>query len=240
MATSAGCPTTSDMVTIGIISEGRTDQVVIQHVLLGWFAEVRDQLEVTPVFPPEPSLAGGADGGWERLKSWLVGGAHRQILQFRDYVVVHIDADVCDRIGFGVSRQDPETGAARDPMALRAVVIEQLVEWMGRDFCASYGDRILFAVAVDAVECWLLPLIAKEQKAQAKTAGCLKAANRALTRLRQRPLSDEDGKNKEICAYRQASRPYLKRKTLMSLGVRNPSLAAFLEELGARRFSFDA
>lgn len=226
------------MITIGIISEGRTDQIIIQHVLFGYFAAHRDELEIEPVFPPERTADGIAHGGWTVLKGWLQSGAHRQVLQFRDYLVVHVDTDVCEQLGFDVSRRDPETGAPRDVMTLRAAVIDRLTEWMGRDFCETYRDRLLFAIAVDQTECWLLPLLVTQKAKQAKTTGCLQAAEHAIALAAGPKLCRGDG-SKDVRAYIKASQPYLKNKTLMGLGPRNASLAALLTDLAALPITFD-
>jgi len=215
------------MTTIGILSEGRTDQVVIERILKGFFD--RDgRLEVNPIFPPEIVPAGEPEeGGWTVLKSRLMQGYHRQALAFNDYLVVHIDTDVCEEVGYEVSRRDPNTGALLDPDALRQATIERLIDWLGRDFYSRYGERILFAVAVDGIECWLLPLLEDKLAKQRKTTGCRDAADVALRRTGHPSLGAAD----RLRHYARVASPYLKRKTLLAKGRLNPSLSAFLADL---------
>jgi hypothetical protein len=218
------------MTTIGILSEGRTDQKVIEQVLLGFFDRA-DALEINPFFPPVVPLPGEPEeGGWTVLKRRLQDGHHRQALQFNDYLVIHIDTDVCEEPGYAVSRRDPSTGVGLEPDALRQVAIARLVEWMGAGFYEKYGDRVLFAVAVDTIECWLLPLLEDKAAKQRKTTGCDAAVNAALKRAGR----DSLGKGDKLRRYAEETEPYRTRKTLLAKGPLNPSLRAFLAELTER------
>jgi len=219
------------MTTIGILSEGRTDQVVIERVLQGFFGR-DDRLEVNPIFPPEvPPVGEPEEGGWTVLKHHLMQGRHRQALSLNDYLVIHIDTDVCEDVGFEVPRRDPASESARSPEELREAVIDRLREWMGRDFCQTYGTRLLFAIAVDGIECWLLPLLEDKPAKRSKTTGCRDAADAALSRAGRPSLGATD----RVRRYMEEASPYLKRKTLMKKGQFNPSLGSFLRELEERR-----
>lgn len=217
------------MTTIGIFSEGRTDQKVIEQVLLGFFDRA-DALEINSFFPPVVPLPGEPEeGGWTVLKRRLLDGHHRQALQFNDYLVIHIDTDVCEEKGYDVARRDSTTGVDLEPDALRKAVIARVVEWMGADFCEKYGERLLFAVAVDTIQCWLLPLLEGQPAKQRKTTGCDAAVNAALKRAGRDSLAKD-----KLRRYAEEAEPYSKRKTLMAKGPLNPSLRAFLDELAAR------
>lgn len=219
------------MTTIGILSEGPTDHGVIKQVLLGFFEKYADDLYLNSSFPPETTPFGEpVEGGWTVLKQRLLDGHHRLALQDNDFLVIHIDTDVCEEVGYDVSRRDPETGAHREPEVLRVAAIERLKQWLGDDFCEAHGDRVLFAIAVDSIECWLLPLLEGKPAKQRKTAGCLAAANEALKRAGKKRLDADN----PVRRYTVEAAPYSKRKTLMEKGVLNPSLRAFLHELTAR------
>src|SRR5260370_26191158 len=96
-------------------------------------------------------------------------------------------------------------------------------------FYQANEHRILFAVAADTIECWLLPLLYGENKKAAKTTGCLESANKALRKADEDALSA--GEKKFIRAYEKASSGYLKRKTLIKLRNKNPSLELFIKRL---------
>jgi hypothetical protein len=228
------------MTTIGILSEGRTDQKVIKQVLLGFFAnqgDAADTLVIHPFFPPEVTLPGEPEvGGWTVLKRRLEDGHHLQALQYNDYIVIHIDTDVCEDPGYDVPRHDPGTMSALEPAQLREAVKARLIEWLGDEFFATHGHRVLFAIAVDTIECWLLPLLETQPAKQSKTTGCAKAVNKALERAGRDFLD----KGNVLKRYADETALYRKHKVLTEKGRLNPSLNAFLRELTDRNIQLEA
>lgn len=218
------------MRSFAIIAEGVTDQAVLENILIGYFGD-EDEPVVNHFHPPrEPSDEPPA-GGWTLVLRALRRNRHVEALQTNDYVVLQIDTDRCEDKGFDVSTRAPD-GVVLSPEALVSKVRERLIHEMGLDFFARHGHRVLFAVAVDSIECWLLPLLYdSEPVKKAKTTGCLDAANWKLVRIKAAPLSTADGKHKDLRAYERASRDYAKRKVLLRHGDENPSLTLFLREL---------
>ncbi|MBK8251744.1 MAG: hypothetical protein IPK82_03640 [Polyangiaceae bacterium] len=167
----------------------------------------------------------------------LRDGRHIEALQFNDYVVVQIDTDRCEDTGFNVPLRSPD-GRPLELAELVEQVRLRLVRAMGTDFFNRHGHRVVFAIAVDSIECWLLPLLYdSEPIKKAKTTGCLDAANRKLNLSRSPTLSTADGQNKDLRAYERASRDYRKSKQLLAHRDENPSLALFLHELDRIRDS---
>ena len=137
---------------------------------------------------------------------------------------MQIDTDQSEHVNFGVSQR--ENDKPLEPPRLVAKVAKKLQEIIGPDDVAFYGERIIFAICVNAIECWLLPLWDKSKAA--KCEGCLDVLDRALKRKNEAPL------NKDTDRYRSASKEYAKRKVLLTEGGKNPSLEIFLNELERR------
>ena len=216
------------MRTIGIIAEGHTDQLVIENVLLGFFSEEPDEPEIHFVQPQDssPDAHGTyAPGGWTVLFDYLRRGGHIDALAYNDLLVIHVDTDVCEERGFDVRRND-------DPAVLASEVQRRLCEIVGEEFIANHAHRVVFAIAVDSIECWLLPLRFPTKKAKAgKTAGCLRAVNDDLRRASE-PLILK-GEEKLPDGYKAASAPYRKRKQLLAHCDLHPSLSRFIAALRA-------
>lgn len=172
-----------------------------------------------------------APGGWTVLFDYLRTGGLRKALQLPDMaVVVHVDTDVCEEIGFDVPRKKDGKDLDADELAL--AVTERLIDLMGRSFYETYHHRILFAIAVDEVECWLLPLLFSTSPAKrSKTTGCLRAADDELHRQTLPRLKKGDGKDPK--AYLSLAKAYRKPKDLARHEALNPSLLRFVVE--ARR-----
>lgn len=219
------------MASFAIIAEGVTDQAVLENILLGYFRGDDDEPVVNRYWP-KPAVKGSADdqGGWTLVFRSLREGKHREALQFNDYVVVHVDTDRCTDPGYDVSPRAAE-GPALSPGELVERVKERLVGVMGAEFYAQNEARVIFAIAVDAIECWLLPLLYENEAAKkSKVTGCLAAADWKLRVLKQVPLSSADG-SKSLASYERVSKEY--RRKLMKHRADNPSLDIFVRRLDA-------
>lgn len=211
------------MLSIALFAEGHTDQLVIEQILLGAL-QLDEEPELNFVQPlaPGPNANGSyAPGGWTVLFKALAEGKHREALQTNDLMILHVDTDVCDEIGFNVPK-------VADADAQASAVQAKLCEVLGADFCEKHGDRVVFAIAVDEVECWFMPLLFRTQKAKrAKTTGCVEAANRELG-LQKRPalLRGKDEKNPK--AYAALAKEFHKSRRLEAAAPDNPSLNRFV------------
>lgn len=214
------------MLKFAIIAEGPTDQTVIENILLGYFEDQDSEPAINFVQPPRPLSETPA--GWGHVFKSLERRDYEGALQYNDYLVIHIDTDVQEEPGFDVPRRDEGKELAVSERVKRVIV--RLKQDIEDDFNTANAARILFAIAVDTIECWLLPLLYADQKAT-KITGCLESANRALRKANHNALSAGD--NKFIQAYETASSSYRKRKTLVEHRTRNPSLELFVEQLDA-------
>ncbi|MGH7173169.1 MAG: phage tail protein [Gemmataceae bacterium] len=210
-----------------IIAEGPTDQIVLENILLGYFQNDEEEPTVNFVQPPPPTAVCPAPpAGWSLVFASLRRGDPQKALQFNDYLVIHIDADVQEEPGFDVSRRENNKELSVPDRIDR--IIDKLKVQMDSAFYDSNAHRILFAIAVDTIECWLLPLLHEDKKAK-KISGCLGAANAALRKANRKGLASGDTKFPH--AYEEASREYTKHKTLRKHADRNPSLQVFIKWL---------
>jgi hypothetical protein len=216
------------MLTFGLIAEGPTDQVVIENILIGFFADDDVELDVRFIQPPRPWNEKTA--GWGHVFKCLTLKRHEEALQFNDYVVIHIDTDVQEEGGFGVPRREEGRELSVSDRVDR--VVERLKQNIDGSFYRDNADRFLFAIAVDTIECWLLPLLYRNNKA-GKTTGCLETANQALRKQDRKALSAGDPKF--ASAYEEASAEYRKNKLLKRLHGKNPSLQRFVAQLESLR-----
>ena len=219
------------MATFGVIAEGPCDQRVIENVLIGYFGDQEEPV-VNSIQPPRRmSRADPSHGGWTLVFESLRRGDPESALQFNDYLVIHIDTDVQEEPGFDVPRR--QGGGELSPHARVERVVAKLASCIETGCFGSSRDRILFAVAVDSIECWLMPLLFPCNKA-GKITGCLEAANRELRRTNRDGLSSGTD-TKFPNAYEAASRDFCNQRELMARSDKNPSLKLFIEQLDALR-----
>lgn len=223
------------MKSLGLISEGITDQVVILNILYGYFDT--NDVELTYLTPvrdetDQSRIVNGS--GWYSVIEYVQSSQFKGAFQYLDYVVIQIDTDVCEEPHYGVSRR--EDGKDLKPDELLERVREKFRTWIGSEVLEARKDKILFAIAVDSIECWLLPLYYETDAAKRKkTVNCLGTLNEALQRSKGFTINAKDPDY-----YDRASADYGKHRILRRVYHHNPSFKAFLEELDAHDFSDSA
>ena len=221
---------------IGIVAEGKTDQVVIEHIIDGALGSD------TFVDMVQPPIAGGGPedfGNWEHVFAWLASERCRKALQLYDLLIVQIDTDVCERPGFGVSRR--EQARELEPRELIECVAKRLEAQIGADLMAAYESKIVFAIAVDELECWLLPLLFPDGQAKAaKVTGCFAVAMAELGRQNEPGLLSAKNATKDRARYAAISRPLRKPRPLQLARQQQVSLDAFVTTLMAKAASLQA
>lgn len=164
----------------GLICEGVTDFHVLKHVIQAYFDD--------PVFLPiQPNLdethnktATGTFGGWELVAKYLKSDHFEDAILAADFVVVQIDTDVCEHINFGVA---PISLADSDQEAFYEKIRLKLIEWIDTfevNTYDHYKDKIIFAISVHSLECWLLAYH-DDRPRNCKIKGCENALIRYLS-----------------------------------------------------------
>ena len=213
------------MATIGIIAEGVTDQQVLERFLLALCQE--DRPSVTFLQPPNPLEA----GNWDKVFKYVASERFRGAFQNVDFVVVHLDTDVCERFVLPIL-QTVDGAEVADAALIEAVKL-RLIEAMNQNAPDYYEQRkaqIIFSVAVHSVECWLLPLFCTRENDKKRRDNCLKLLNKNLS-----PLGfsiDENNKNKGYAKLmRDKKITKLKRADALGVGTFNVGFADFAAQV---------
>lgn len=230
-----------DSPSFAVIAEGPTDFTVIQMVL----ARLLDNpdITITQIQPTTDATTGLVlPGGWTEVFRCLASDRFVGAFEHADHVIIHIDTDVCEEPHFGVSRRHAN-GTDRTPEELLALTRERLVAAAPSVF-EQFENRIIFAIAVESIECWLLPLFYKDNKRE-KTVNCLAILDRpgqegqqVLSQGRQ-AFSQAQGCSRRIRAQsklRIVGRPTLvTRGRLIESRVRQPASTDALTDRVALR-----
>jgi hypothetical protein len=207
---------------IGLVSEGVTELPIIQNVIVG-FTGNRDLVvdQLSPLRDETHAIKPENLGGWGKVLEFCGSTLFRAAFQQMDVVIVQIDTDVCQ--DYGVRRVD-DAGKELDPGVLIEKVKATLINRMGSEFYADYADRIVCAITVDSIECWLLPLFYTDKRAS-KVKNCVDTLNQQL-RAKGYTI---DHKNDRV--YEELSAPLKKRTDLQRAAKKQPSLNQFLVEM---------
>lgn len=213
------------MPTIGLIAEGPTDHVVLENILIGHFGDY-DMSQYIRYLQPlrDATDAAGSMGGWTRVLEYCRSTLFRDAFDENDFLIIQIDTDRLNEKPF-------ELHLGESVETLVEQVVEQFEQLMtlsfGVKFLVDHRARILFAVAVNEIECWLLPLFFSDKTASA-TNNCLFKLNQQLSSRKEKPISS---KGKVVRQYEQLSRAFCKPKNLVVAAQKNSSLGIFSRNL---------
>ena len=212
------------MTLFGLVAEGNSDHAVLENILLGLFEEdISDEITtLQPIRGATDEAAIKALGGWYKVFEYCRSEDFIGAFQEVQYLVIQIDTDVSEQIHYDVKQTD-EFGKKLIPEVLIEKVkvkFEQIIiNEFGQDFLNDHQDRILFAISVDEIECWLLPLYYTDST-KSKTNNC------------NHKLHQKTGKfEKNYSDYDKISKDFRKSKTLTNLYPQNPSLKFFVDSV---------
>jgi hypothetical protein len=196
------------------IAEGITDQKVIDNILAGYFNN-RD-INVNWLQPAKI----GKSGGHGEVTNYCRSRKFKAVFDLNEYVIIHIDTDIS--LELGVPHQD-ENGQLVLPEYLIEGVIAKFQEIIGEDIYSQYAEKIIFAIAVHKIECWLLPLHCQEEKSE--TIDCQSILSKVFPDMNQ---------GKDYKHYQKISAEYSNNVSLLKLYPENPSLKIFIEQLASK------
>ncbi|MDQ2732941.1 MAG: phage tail protein [Armatimonadota bacterium] len=220
------------MTTFGVISEGPTDQEVLRNLLYGLFDCEKD--DITELQPLRDATSGEAgQGDWYHVLEYCGSSRFRQAFGSVHYIIVQIDTDCSEEKHYEVPHREGERELTPDELVDR--VSDALIARIGDEFYQKHRERILFAISVHSIECWLLPLYYLNAPAKSgKTTGCLPTLNQALSKKFSFEINA-----KRLDYYRKASDDFADRRKFEKAYPLNPSLKRFVEELKSRHIKMD-
>jgi len=169
-------------------------------------------------------------GNWDQVFKYCQDSDFEEGLRANPslYVVIHLDSDVFrtkevpKKYWFNFNRSDGTTLTTPEIISeIKALLIAEI----GEEIYDKYSYRILFAIAVDSTECWLLPFY-ETGNTRSKEIGCLNALNRKIS-----PKYGFTIDKKSPKYYLKVAKPLLKHKNFIKLYQFNSSLHIFCDQL---------
>lgn len=209
---------------IGIISEGRPDQAVIENILDGVFDDfelilIRPKLESDTTDIQLKNLA--ALGGLSRVKAdceekTLFTEFFDQDIQNEDFMIIQLDTAEIET--FSVVRPTKKSNN-NYVSELRTNVIDKIKEWLDDE---EYDNKIIHAISIEELEAWLLTIFENKDSIssmnpKAKLKKLLSKKNKSSVETYQN--------------YHSLSKDFSKKKKLVTCCKRNESLSFFVQEL---------
>ncbi len=216
------------MATFKLVTEGITDQIVLEYILTGYFKNEFD-VDVDPLLPLRDETdknrqEENTKSGWAQVIEYCKSSDFQDALvylQDEDYIIVCIDTDVSEK--YDIPKHD-ENGQVIATEQLIQNVIHKFTKLI--DNFEAHQEKIIFAIAVHSIECWLLPLFHEDDDQKAGEI------NDCFEKLREETRNIHGySLKKKANIYRRVVRQYKHHDTLMNLYPKNPSLKYFINSL---------
>lgn len=167
------------MKTIGLICEGVSEINIVTRIV----SKYLDDNIVIRAIEPETKTENGrlvqnGYGGWQQVLRHCNDETVERILEYNDYLLIQIDTDTANQQGYDVNTQDAN-GQMKTPEVLYQDVKARLLANISAEVQEKYQGRILFAICMNEIECWLLPLYYTNNN-RCKTQNCVYTLNQAL------------------------------------------------------------
>lgn len=207
-----------------LVTEGITDQVALESILYGYYDESDVEVQfLQPVRDATDRSRQGDFAGWELVLEYCSKtDVLQEALQFNDFLLIQIDTDCAEHVNFGL--QLTEEGKDKPVEQIINEVKALLILKLGESFYSDYADRVLFAISVHSLECWLLPLYADSTKNATKVKSCEGHLSRFLGKKDIEYAKDYD-------CYMSLSKSYEKKKNIEKYRSMNGSFDIFLSSL---------
>ena len=204
-----------------IISEGLTDQIIIEAILQGHLKSV--DLILNPLQPKKDQ-----PGGWHLVVDYCKSSDFKESLPYSDGItIIHIDCDVLK--GEAIPEDCYMSFNGLSTPEIFEMVKAKLIEFITPEVFTHCADRVVFAIAVDDIECWLLPIYFPNRKTTCnKISGCIATLNPRLVAEHDFFIDDKDPENYKIMA-----KALKKNKTVKHCYDRNESFALFIDSLSS-------
>ncbi|MFZ2217866.1 MAG: hypothetical protein WAV85_04190 [Rhodoferax sp.] len=173
------------MTSFALITEGITDQAILENLLSG----LTDGKAVTRALRPlrdetdNSRVAKDEFSNWELVLEFVKSDQILDAIQTNDFVVIQIDTDQCEHINFGISLMENGKNKSIDKIVRECVM--KIQGLLHPDFPEDERSRLLFAIPVLSSECWLISIHDKTHKHTRKTSNsCDLRLRTALTKKR--------------------------------------------------------
>lgn len=200
----------------GLITEGVTDQTILKAVLVGWTGNKKLVMKELQPKPEEP-------GGWTKVFQYCESLEFKGAFSYYDFIVIQIDTDFMsgDSVGEAYKIDLKDLNVKETVETFR----EKIMELIGEDFYKEYSDRIIFAIAVNEIECWLIPVYFSGKKAK-KHVNCIDTLNTVLPQKEGFYIDAKDD-----IYYRKLAKNFRKKKDIEKYAKQQESFGLFLDNL---------
>jgi hypothetical protein len=213
---------------IALVTEGKSEHWIIKHLVANYFKDT--EIFFRQVQPQILDDSQESIGGWlEVLKFCERKDDLKAALGETDYLIIQIDTDESQNVNFGVSHTK-QGNVSKTHEELYSDVIEKIKELINSEVFIQNSNKIIFAVCIHTIECWLLPIFFTNHHKN-DTRNCLTILNTELRRRNLEAVPTKKQKEKRKSVYESILRNWKKKKDIVISASHNVGFSKFVETL---------
>lgn len=222
------------MAVIGLAVEGPTDLISIENILLGVFENLEDNqiAHCQPRFDKSDENSKLMPAGWNRLLSYLCSRRFKEDLINHEYMIIHIDTDIAEEKHADITIKNDDGKRLPDHTIVKNAVNRLITAINVKDakLFDSIKEKVIFAITVDSLECWLINAFVQDDVDVCKHGGdCFQDMKKVLL--------DTQGMRrvkKQTKIYDDITRVFYEQSDIIDkLANRDVSFKSFLKKLNS-------
>ncbi len=222
--------------TFALITEGVSEYNVIKHLVSKYFKE--QDPDCNPIQPKQTQGKQDGIGGWNEVLKYCQLDDLRNILIENDYLIIQIDSDQSETSPFDIAHTKIGSNEQKTPAELAEEIAAHLESLLLPDIRETLLHRIIFAVSVHTIECWLLPIVLTNSKKASKPNACLTELNKGLTMQNKPHIQKEKNSPQARSAYQALLRSIKNETDIQRLAESQASLACFVANLHQKTITY--
>ncbi|SFV59797.1 hypothetical protein MNB_SV-3-674 [hydrothermal vent metagenome] len=157
--------------------------------------------------------------GWSAIFNYLGESRFRDDVLNSQYIVIQIDTDIAEDFNCSNNQSVEE---------IIECVIQKMVEKIDskESFYSENREKIIFAISVHSLECWILPIYATSKKET--IFNCEDKLKAEVQKVSKRLKTEKNYRN-----YDKLTQEFLKHKKLIKIASQNSSFQIFMNSLPA-------
>ncbi len=216
------------MIKIALITEGVTDQFIIKPIIENYFKNI--DFGFRPIQPPVDETDKQTDfGSWTNVITELKKNNLPDLFDYNDFVVIQIDSDISQEKGFDVPHLSE--GKQISNKQLCENVINKLQSFIPVEILEEYSNKILFAIGVQTMECWLVRIVDSNYK-NTQSNNCLERLNRNLSKQNMNIVNPKTKNNYQSrTTYKKLAKEFKNKSTITRYSKSNVGFECFVKQI---------
>jgi hypothetical protein len=212
-----------------LITEGPSEHRIIKHIISKYFKDLDP--EINQIQPKIINDKQETTGGWNEVLKYCEREEIIDILIENNYLIIQIDSDQSQISPFDV-KHTKHDNTKKTASELYIDIVNKLEGLIKPEILEKHCDKIIFAVCIHTIECWLLPIYFSNNH-KSDTQNCLSTLN---TALRKKDIHILPAKNKNsptsIRTYDTILKNWKRKQDIIVASLDNIGFEKFINSLG--------